>query len=1490
MADYENKLCEAIELIVENAVASANYDRTIKATIVSCVDQSIGKFKVKYQDSSFYAYATSSEVTYTKGKEVYVLIPGNDMSADKTILGTTEKLGADYAVEPEGDEAYEVVGTNCIHSSSTFELCSYVTAEEILYEKDEINKINVSISSLEEYVKKSSSLICGATFKTNLPTEQQFRGNYGIVFELVFLDNATEENVTRNYVVDVNQMSGNPYKITHDTRQYGVFDIDGENFQYINKIYIFAYDFPNKASDKPNDIFIKDIELSGANLLSSEELSACALTFVTPQGTFFDENDTDKSIRTIQAQVRVKGKVIDENSQALDYYWFVENIGITSLSEYYCKYGGSGWKCLNDHNIVKPQEGNNAAVVEWVPGSYQLQVLKEDSLAKETRYKCVAIYNDTTTVTKEIIITNYSSEYDITIESDSGTQFYYDIGRPTLTCKINGAEKSGDEFSYAWAQIDNNNNYFSLAETTDYNEEYNTAVRNYNNLQNQIKNEIKLAAASQDELNRYKEIIDSYNNITRVETNKVFKIGINEITNFATFKCAVYYNGVYIGTGSITLTNTLDVEDAYSLVINNGSQVFKYNEAGVAPTSDTLENPQIIEPLTFTIYDNLGQPIDDEIISKSVIKWIVPTTNTMINIPSSYQPESVDEINGTETYTNLLGISYTIDRNYNVKNTNNNIKLIVEYKDMSLVANTDFVFAKEGEPGTNGTEFLCKIVPNTENKPLYPMILNGKLNYTPRQSNRWFQIQLWHNGEKIFESTSSGNSTENKNVVVTWSILRNKYNIRVSDNSDITINSTTGACTYSGYTNNSTPANIIKCSVRYDGCDYYATMPLITAKSNDGYSVSLKDYTGFRYATYTTDGRTPSYDNTNPFELLVTQIIDGYTEDISELTSTYSVDYDWRIRGKIYNPDTEEWDSSFHLGVNNISNLKRNQKSIKPLDDYDGECLNNGLECIITRNNSEVARIHIPIHLLLNKYGNAAINGWDGNSVSVDENGSGVILAPQVGAGQKESDNSFTGMLMGKVKESGKSETEVGLFGYNFGVRSLFLNSKDGSAIFGKYGKGQMIIDPAADQALLYSTNYWKNYKSDGKPTTYSSSNENGEGMLIDLTTPQIKWGNENFSVDKDGHVIAKGGGSIAGWEINDTQIFKNDVYIDSSRQAIFSNNKNAMIATSDGFYIGSDGFALGPYSNSKGHSPFQVNSEGSLFSNLGSIGGFTIADNTLIGGSGSNTVGMSSKSGIQWAFWSGADNAEDAPFHVGHNGELHSTRGTIGGWTINSNTLTGGNMTINSNGSLSGPNWSIEEDGDATFNNVRITQNAYVRGQNLIDFINFKVDSAGNMSATNAYFSGNINGSSISGGSLSGASISGGSVTGSTISGGSISIHKGSYYLEMGLSTDHPRVSGLNVDGGGINMHGGGISACDHIGVNEIRTHNSGSVHVNTAFYADEALYYMGYDGSYHQVAGLYDWYSGGKSDYIDILDADGSTKLRLTFSYGLYKGYTRL
>ena len=57
---------------------------------------------------------------------------------------------------------------------------------------------------------------------------------------------------------------------------------------------------------------------------------------------------------------------------------------------------------------------------------------------------------------------------------------------------------------------------------------------------------------------------------------------------------------------------------------------------------------------------------------------------------------------------------------------NNDITLVVKYDAVTITAKTNFSFIKEGDPGTNGTEYVCKIVPNVrENGSLsdYPMIL-----------------------------------------------------------------------------------------------------------------------------------------------------------------------------------------------------------------------------------------------------------------------------------------------------------------------------------------------------------------------------------------------------------------------------------------------------------------------------------------------------------------------------------------------------------------------------------------------------------------------------------------------------------------------------------------------------------------------------------------------------------------------------------------------
>lgn len=1115
--NYESQILDAIQILVDDAVSKAEYDRTIKATISRCVDPTIGKYIIKYQDSSFYAYSYNTENTYSAGTSVYVLIPGNDMSQEKSIIGTVDKLGIDYVSIIEGENGYEVTGLNVITSHSEYGLCSYNQSDvKILYHRDEnINLIELDTFGFKKYIEQSEAIICGATFKTSLSSQQKTRGDYGIVFDLDFIDNSTGEEVTRSYMLNIDQMTGQPYNFTFPSRQYDIFDVDGANFISVKQIYIFAYDFPYTEENKADDIFVSKIELSAANALDRETVSTAALSFITPQGIYFDENDLDSDIKTIEAQIKIKGQNIDNDSQKdnIDYYWFKENGNITTKSQQYNQIGGAGWECLNSYNVIEEATESQDAIVTWVPGDYKIYVSKENHIARETKYKCVAVYKKETTLSKTISIFNYDSNYDITITSDEGTAFYYDSGTPTLTCYVNGQEQLGNDYVYAWTSMDSGNRFSNIQETQELNIEYNDALSRYNELQEGINNHTLLLSEVEEELSLYKKILNQYEYIMRVEKNKIHQLKISEITKFTTYKCSVFKTGVLLGTASITISNSLENNIGYSVVINNGNQVFKYNEQGIAPNCPALENPITVLPLSFTIYDNQGREVSNKTLKQHEIKWYIPIDKTLIDVEGIYP--NPDEIHGSMgLYYDLRELSFSLANRFNATNDNNIIKLEIEYQGNKLSTQTSFVFTKTGEVGTNGTDFICKIIPNTNDiAPMNPMVTYNeysktyKINYNCL-NNQWFKVQLWNDGENIFEGTQNGVSSEGKEVKVTWSILKNDYGKDIQDFSNLTIDKNTGVITFveNEYEH---PANIVKCSIKYNNAEYYAVMPVITSRvKNEDYEILLTDGYGYKSVMYTTDGVSPSYDTTSPHDITVNQVINGVKSNISLYESeNYKVDYEWLIKGNAY---YLEWQLSQNLLKNTRYKTKedRNRKFFKPSDTYNGLCVNNAIECIITQKGERIGSIHMPIHLYLNRYGNSAMNSWDGNSISVGDNdGKQLILAPQVGAGTKDdATNQFTGVFMGSIKEAGKDKEEHGLFGYSGGERTIALSSTDGSARFGRAGLGQIVIDPSTNQALITSGNY---------------NEDEGKGMAINLSEPSIKFANGNFEVDKDGQIWA---------------------------------------------------------------------------------------------------------------------------------------------------------------------------------------------------------------------------------------------------------------------------------------------------------------------------------------------------------------------------------
>ena len=109
----QQQICDAIDIIINKRVANLQFDKTVRATIVSVEDQSIGKYKVKYQDSVFFAYSDPDK-TYKKGAQVYVQIPSNDYNKPKLIIGSVKKIGTEYLTAVSAKDRVTEIGRNIL--------------------------------------------------------------------------------------------------------------------------------------------------------------------------------------------------------------------------------------------------------------------------------------------------------------------------------------------------------------------------------------------------------------------------------------------------------------------------------------------------------------------------------------------------------------------------------------------------------------------------------------------------------------------------------------------------------------------------------------------------------------------------------------------------------------------------------------------------------------------------------------------------------------------------------------------------------------------------------------------------------------------------------------------------------------------------------------------------------------------------------------------------------------------------------------------------------------------------------------------------------------------------------------------------------------------------------------------------------------------------------------------------------------------------------
>lgn len=380
-------------------------------------------------------------------------------------------------------------------------------------------------------------------------------------------------------------------------------------------------------------------------------------------------------------------------------------------------------------------------------------------------------------------------------------------------------------------------------------------------------------------------------------------------------------------------------------------------------------------------------------------------------------------------------------------------------------------FLKDGDQGTNGTTYLCLI---------RPIDLNSEVKRTDKVALRYadgawrtdqiaFKAFVYCNGELIEQRADKADfnisytwQTRNVEIITAGQDIYHKVNIKPMKNGGTDRYSNGGHYTRLGNTT-LTPEEMggfyikVQVDVRYkteSKTSVYAYYPInVCVGALDLAKVS---YAAPQYIKYSSSGVNPQYDS-------------------SPLAFSYN-----GANGTI------ESLSGF-LGVWN--------NYLTPASHYTGE--NNSVGLLKMSVNENTYLLH-SVFMYLNPYGNEAINSWDGTAVEIDNTG-GTILAPQIGAGTKNTSNQFSGVIMGKDSVQDKT----GLYGYKDGINTFAL-TEDGKASFGI--KGQITID--GERAQITGKN---------------SGADNGQYMTINLVnmgngTYAIQIG-DKFLVDYEGNL-----------------------------------------------------------------------------------------------------------------------------------------------------------------------------------------------------------------------------------------------------------------------------------------------------------------------------------------------------------------------------------
>ena len=191
----------------------------------------------------------------------------------------------------------------------------------------------------------------------------------------------------------------------------------------------------------------------------------------------------------------------------------------------------------------------------------------------------------------------------------------------------------------------------------------------------------------------------------------------------------------------------------------------------------------------------------------------------------------------------------------------------------------------------------------------------------------------------------------------------------------------------------------------------------------------------------------------------------------------------WSI--KIKAVEVEE-DSNAKESIRSFYPILTPSDNLQPLETYILSDTITPNFCVYGSINDEIVCVQ-PVLIIQNKYGSPMLNKWDG-SLTIDKK-NGIILSSMIGAGIKDENNTFSGVLMGEVSKAFEdNHNGLGLYGFHQNDQSFGFNV-NGTAFIGKAGHGRIWFD--GNSGTITSGNYTE-INDEGK-------NKYQQGMKIDL-------------------------------------------------------------------------------------------------------------------------------------------------------------------------------------------------------------------------------------------------------------------------------------------------------------------------------------------------------------------------------------------------------